>query len=308
MKYAGLLLGVMLVNFPSCGEKKEEPVQRSPKPPRSVQRKPSDDKASQPGASAATVPPAEEGADASRPPQPEESPSPPATDAAQPPQGSPASPPPSTPAGTTPAATPAASAPKTERGVEIIRYDPNADIDLAARYLDKIGSLIPNRRFNEMRVYVARLSRTLVYLEGHLPTVSLQVGLERVQTLLAQNQRDKAAAEIQRILGEIRSLPALSPSNSTVTALRDIADNLEGGGDIDTAREALSEIRIAFSSPADPSAVIQEIRSSLTSLEIAISRESPGVIQTQLEALRGLLSKLRAALTSATAPPPSKTP
>jgi hypothetical protein len=186
-----------------------------------------------------------------------------------------------------------------ERGVEIIRYDPNADIDLAARYLDKISSLIANRRFNEMRVYAARLSRTLVYMEGHLPTVSLQVGLERVQTLLAQSQRDKAAAEIQRILGEIRSLPALSPSNSTVAALRDIAENLESGGDIDTAREAIGEIRISFSSPTDPSAVIQEIRSSLTSLEIAISRESPGVIQTQLETLRGLLGKLRSALTSA---------
>jgi len=288
MKYACLLLGVILVNFPSCGEKKEEPTKSPPKPPRSTKSKPSEDKATPPGASQATTPPADEGKKS------DESLPPPAPGATESPPGTGETAKPSTPS-----TKPSAPTTKVERGVEIIRYDPNADIDLAARYLDKISSLIANRRFNEMRVYAARLSRTLVYMEGHLPTVSLQVGLERVQTLLAQSQRDKAAAEIQRILGEIRSLPALSPSNSTVAALRDIAENLESGGDIDTAREAIGEIRISFSSPTDPSAVIQEIRSSLTSLEIAISRESPGVIQTQLETLRGLLSKLRSALTSA---------
>lgn len=299
MKYAGLLLGLILVNFPSCGEKKEEPTKPPLRSVRSTKTKPAGDKA--------TPPSAEGSADTTHPTKTDETLPPPAAGTTASPQGTGETAKPAAPSGTTPSTAPPATT-KAERSIEIIRYDPNADIDLAARYLDKIGSLIGNRRFNEMRVYAARLSRTLVYLEGHLPTVSLQVGLERVQTLLAQNQRDKAAAEIQRILGEIRSLPALSPSNATLTALRDIADNLESGGDIDTAREALGEIRIAFSSPADPSAIIQEVRSSLTSLEIAISRESPGVIQTQLETLRGLLGKLRAALTSATSETASAPP
>jgi hypothetical protein len=185
-----------------------------------------------------------------------------------------------------------------QRTVEIVRYDPNGDLDLAGRYLDKIGGLVTNRRYNEMRVYASKLSRTLVYMEGHLPTVSLQVGLERVQTMLAQGQREKAAAEIQRLLGEMRSLPSLTPSSSVVAALSEIAQNLDGGGDLDTARESISEIRFIFTSPSDASAMVQEIRSSLTSLEIAISREAPEVIQTQVETLGELLGKLRSALSA----------
>jgi hypothetical protein len=323
MKYAFLLIGILLVNLPSCEPRKEEAEAPPPRPTRSVevkpeekteeqkpeeQKTPDESKTTEPGATESTTP----GETKGTPPgemtgtTPGETPgtTTPPGEQKKPEDKLPA-PPAGTTEGTTPAEPPASSgtppAPRTTKTVEVIRYDPNADIVLADRYLDKLYTLNQNRRFNEMRVYVGRLARTLVYLEGHLPSVAVQVGLERAQALLAQDERDKAASEIQRIIAEARSLPSMSPSGNTIASLRDIAENLEGGGDVDTAREALSEIRVSFSSPADPSAVIQEIRSSLTSLEIAVGREAPEVVQTQLTTLRNLLKKLRSALAATTA-------